>query len=193
MWPYHLSFPTSSSLFEYGYPFQLHPGSCEPLQKSLIASNIKGLDPYFELCCQEPNRSGRREVRQDGRPHYISCSKFRSKRDVLVPQYDLRSRKGYCFPGNCGKNLGFGFFIRDDWFLVPEVFHFLLSLAFYHDLSLDAIELFVRTEMKMAKETLIEDQYEEVEPCLRKKQQKAYLLVKDLTAEEQGKSRTVLA
>ena len=46
--------------------------------------------------------------------------------------------------------------------------------------------------MKMAKETWIQDQCQEVEACLRKNNSKtAYQLVKDLTTEKQGKSTTI--
>ena len=50
----------------------------------------------------------------------------------------------------------------------------------------------IRTEMKMAKETWIQGQCQEVEACLRKNHsKKAYQLVKDLTTEKQGKSTTI--
>ena len=50
----------------------------------------------------------------------------------------------------------------------------------------------IRTEMKMAKETWIQDQCQEVEACLRKNNsKKAYQLVKDLATEKQGKSTTI--
>ena len=46
--------------------------------------------------------------------------------------------------------------------------------------------------MKMAKETWIQGQYQEVEACIRKNNSKeAYQLVKDLTTEKQGKSTTI--
>ena len=46
--------------------------------------------------------------------------------------------------------------------------------------------------MKMAKETWIQGQWQEVEACLRKNNsKKAYQLVKDLTTEKQGKSTTI--
>ena len=46
--------------------------------------------------------------------------------------------------------------------------------------------------MKMAKETWMQGQYQEVEACLRKNNsKKAYRLVKDLTTEKQGKSTTI--
>ena len=49
-----------------------------------------------------------------------------------------------------------------------------------------------RTEMKMAKETWIQGQCQEVESCLRKNNsKKAYQLVKDLTTEKQDKSTTI--
>ena len=109
----------------------------------------------------------------------------------------LRTSKGCCF-----LDIWFGFFFRDDWFLVPEVFHYLLSLVFYFylGLSLETIELFVRTEMKMAKETLIKGHCQGMETCLSKKQNKKKKKKQkknkknsmDLTAEEQGKSTTVL-
>ena len=50
----------------------------------------------------------------------------------------------------------------------------------------------IRTEMKVAKETWIQGQCQEVEACLRKNNsKKAYQLVKDLTTEKQGKSTTI--
>ena len=50
----------------------------------------------------------------------------------------------------------------------------------------------IRTEMKMAKETWMQGQCQEVEACLRKNNsKKAYQLVKDLTTEKQGKSTTI--
>ena len=46
--------------------------------------------------------------------------------------------------------------------------------------------------MKMAKETWIQGQCQEVEACLKKNNsKKAYQLVKDLTTEKQGKSTTI--
>ena len=46
--------------------------------------------------------------------------------------------------------------------------------------------------MKMANETWIQGQCQEVEACLRKNNsKKAYQLVKDLTKEKQGKSTTI--
>ena len=50
----------------------------------------------------------------------------------------------------------------------------------------------IRTELKMAKETWIQGQCQEVEACLRKNNsKKEYQLVKDLTTEKQGKSTTI--
>ena len=50
----------------------------------------------------------------------------------------------------------------------------------------------IRTEMKMAKETWIQGQCQEVEARLRKNNsKKAYQLVNDLTTEKQGKSTTI--
>ena len=50
----------------------------------------------------------------------------------------------------------------------------------------------IRTELKMAKETWIQGQCQEVEACLRKNNsKKAYQLVKDLPTEKQGKSTTI--
>ena len=46
--------------------------------------------------------------------------------------------------------------------------------------------------MKMAKETWIQGQCQQVQACLRKNNsKKAYQLVKDLTTEKQGKSTTI--
>ena len=50
----------------------------------------------------------------------------------------------------------------------------------------------IRTELKMAKETWMQGQCQEVEACLRKNNsKKAYQLVKDLTTEKQDKSTTI--
>ena len=50
----------------------------------------------------------------------------------------------------------------------------------------------IRTEMKMAKETWIQGQCQEVEACLKKNNsKKSYQLVKDLPTEKQGKSTTI--
>ena len=50
----------------------------------------------------------------------------------------------------------------------------------------------IRTEMKMAKETWIQGQCQEVEACLRKNNsKKAYQPVKDLTTGKQGTSTTI--
>ena len=50
----------------------------------------------------------------------------------------------------------------------------------------------IRTEMKIAKETWIQGQCQEVEACLRKNnRKKAYQLAKDLATEKQGKSTTI--
>ena len=50
----------------------------------------------------------------------------------------------------------------------------------------------IRAEMKMAKETWIQRQCQEVAACLRKNNnKKAYQLVKDLTTEKQDKSTNV--
>ena len=47
----------------------------------------------------------------------------------------------------------------------------------------------IRTDMKMAKETWMQGQCQEVEACLRKNSsKKVYQVVKDLTTEKQGKS-----
>ena len=74
------------------------------VQKSPIASRLKGLDPSLEFCCQCPAFTCIKEVRLDERPHQLN---FRIKRGVLVPQYDLQSRKSCCCLGYPGKNLGF--------------------------------------------------------------------------------------
>ena len=50
----------------------------------------------------------------------------------------------------------------------------------------------IRTEMKIAKETWIQGQCQEVQACLRNNNsKKAYQLVKNLTTEKQGKSTTI--
>ena len=74
------------------------------VQKSLIASHLKGLDPSLDFCCQGPALTGIKECRYDERQYLLN---LRSKRDVLVPPYDLQSRNSCCCLGCPGKNLGF--------------------------------------------------------------------------------------
>ena len=74
------------------------------VQKSPIASHLKGLDPSLYFCCQGQTLTGIKEGRLDERPHQLN---LRSKQDVLVPPYDLQFKNScYCldYPG---KNLGF--------------------------------------------------------------------------------------
>ena len=71
------------------------------VQKSPIASDLKGLDPSLDFCCQCPALTGIKEGRYDERPHQLN---LRSKRDVLVHPYDLQSRKSCCCLGYPGKN-----------------------------------------------------------------------------------------
>ena len=74
------------------------------VQKSPVASHLKGLDPSVYFCCQGPALTGIKEGRLDERPHQLN---LRSKRDIIVPPYDLQSRKSCCCLGYPGKNLGF--------------------------------------------------------------------------------------
>ena len=74
------------------------------VQKSPTASHLKGLDPSLDFCYQGPALTGIKKSGQDERPHQLY---LRSKRDVLVPPYDLQSRKSCCCLGYPGKNLGF--------------------------------------------------------------------------------------
>ena len=69
-------------------------------QKSPKASHLKGLDPSHDFGCQGPVLTGIKEGGYEERPHQPS---LRSKRDVLVPPYDLQSRKSCCCPGYPGK------------------------------------------------------------------------------------------
>ena len=70
------------------------------VQKSPIASHLKDLDPSFDFCCQGLALTGIKEGRQDKRPHQFN---LRSKRVVLVPPYDLQSRKSCCCLGYPGR------------------------------------------------------------------------------------------
>ena len=65
------------------------------VQKSPIASHLKSLDPSLDFCCQGPALTGIKEGRLEERPHQLN---LRSKRAVLVPPYDLQSRKSCCCP-----------------------------------------------------------------------------------------------
>ena len=69
-----------------------------------------------------------------------------------------------------------------------------MATHFYKAVTDTAAELKrkIRTELKMAKETWIQGQCQEVEARLRKNNsKKEYQLVKDLTTEKQGKSTTI--
>ena len=68
-----------------------------------ITSHLKGMIPSLYFCCQGPALTGINEDRYDERPHQLN---LRSKRDVLVPPYDLQFRKRCCCLGYPGKNLG---------------------------------------------------------------------------------------
>ena len=85
------------------------------VKRSPITSNFKGLGPSFEFCCQCPAlRDINKEGKQAESPHQFN---FRRKRDIIVPPYDLQSRKScYCL-GNPGKNIRFGSFIKDPRYL----------------------------------------------------------------------------
>ena len=74
------------------------------VQKSPIASHLKGLDPSLDFCCQGPALTGIKECRYYERQYLLN---LRSKRDVLVPPYDLQSRNSCCCLGYPGKNVGF--------------------------------------------------------------------------------------
>ena len=89
------------------------------VQKSPIAIHLKGLDSSFEVWCQIPGHRGVKEDWQNKCPHQRYLS---SKRDVLVPPYNLQSRKSCCCLGN-PKNIGLESFISDDWLQVLEVLH----------------------------------------------------------------------
>ena len=74
------------------------------VQKSPIASHLKGLDPYLDFCCQGPALTDIKEGRSDERSHQLN---LRSKQDLLVPPYDLQHKKSCCCMGYRGKKLGF--------------------------------------------------------------------------------------
>ena len=61
------------------------------VKKSPIASHLKGLDPSLDFCYQGPVLTGIKEGRYDERPHQLN---LRSKRDVLVPPYELQLLSG---------------------------------------------------------------------------------------------------
>ena len=58
--------------------------------ESPIASHLKGFGPSLDFCCQCLALRGIKEGGSDERPHQLD---LRRKRDVLVPPYDLQSRK----------------------------------------------------------------------------------------------------
>ena len=74
------------------------------VQKSRIASHLKGMDPSFDFGCQGPALTGIKEGGKDVRSHQLN---LRSKQDALVPPDDLQSIKNCCCLGNPGKNLVF--------------------------------------------------------------------------------------
>ena len=67
------------------------------VQKSLIASHLKGFDPSLSFCCQGPALTGIKEG-----------VRVRSKRDVLVPPYDLQSKRTAVFWAILERISGFG-------------------------------------------------------------------------------------
>ena len=102
MWPYHLSFR---------FFFMVRRSSCTPIafwillqtpsfvtwfvgnvQKSPIESHLKGLDPSLDFCYQILALTGIKDGGYDERPHQLN---LKSKRDVLVPPYDLQWFESY--------------------------------------------------------------------------------------------------
>ena len=63
-----------------------HMVSVGNVQKSPMASHLKGLDPSLNFCCQGIALTGIEEVRTDESPHQLN---LKSKRDVLVLPYGL--------------------------------------------------------------------------------------------------------
>ena len=106
------------------------------VQKSPIVSHLKGLDLSLDFCSQSPALTGIKKGAYDERPHQL---KLIGKWDVLVPPYDLQSRKSCCWLGYPGKNLRFSSFVTDDCHKVLEVLHFFKPLIFYLNLSLETI------------------------------------------------------
>ena len=74
------------------------------VKKPPIVSHLKGLDSSLDFCRQDPALTGIKEGGYDERPHQLN---LRSKRDILVPPYNLQSIKSCCCLGYPGKNLGF--------------------------------------------------------------------------------------
>ena len=104
-------------------------GLCRKCSEVSYSISSPGLYPSLYFCCQGPALTGIKEGQLN----------LRSKRDVLVPPYDLQSRKGCCCLGYPGKNLGFWSLVRDDCPKVLEVFStssnlwpFILSLFGSH-------------------------------------------------------------
>ena len=73
------------------------------IQKSPIASHLKGLDLSLDFCCQGPAFIDIKESMSV----CISLTLEASEMFFFVPPYDLQSRKSCCCLGYPGKNLGF--------------------------------------------------------------------------------------
>ena len=93
------------------HALQLHSGfCCEPPHASHSLCRKCSEDSY-SISSQGPACTCIKEGRYNERPHQLN---LRSKRDVLVPPYDLQSRKSCCCMGCPGKNLSLWSFFSDD-------------------------------------------------------------------------------
>ena len=77
-------------------------GLCRKCSEVSDSISSPGLGSFFRVLLQDSALTGAKECRM------IKQINVRSKRDVLVPPYELKNRRSCCFLGNLGKNLGFG-------------------------------------------------------------------------------------
>ena len=129
MWSYCLSFRffsmfrLRSSCTPIAFWFccnLLDHGRCRKCLEASYSISSQGLGSFFRvlLSIASSHRHKGGWIRRASAFSYL-----RSKRDVLVPPYDLQFRKSCCCLGNHGKNIGFWSCIRDDCPKVLEVFH----------------------------------------------------------------------
>ena len=112
MWPYHLSFCFFTMVRNSSCepPSSSH-GLCRTFSEVSYSILSQGLGPFsrFLLSRSSSHRHKGRRIRWG--LHQLILG---SKRDVLVPPYDLQSRKSCCCLGYPGKNLRFWSFVGDD-------------------------------------------------------------------------------
>ena len=79
-------------------------GLCRKCSEVSYSISSQRLGSFSRVCCQGLTLTGIKKDGKDERPHLLN---LRSKHDVLVPLYDLQSKKRCCCLSYHGKNLWF--------------------------------------------------------------------------------------